>query len=355
MKSKLKGLIILLVVIAVGAVYYFGFARRAQTVTLNGYLGGEKIGVLEDEEIQKILKDRYHLVIDYSKAGSLDMIDLDQTGRDYLFPSSQVAQELYRTKHGSPKKSEIIFNTPIVFYTHKSVADALNQKGLIRDLGNGAKGVDMPGLVDLMLKDTKWSDIGLPDLYGPVTVATTDPVRSNSGNMFAGLLANVLTTSGLADENNVGEVLPSVKKIFEKSGYMESSSSDLFSQFLRTGVGAKPIMAGYESQILEFAVENPDDWAALKDDIVILYPVPTVWSSHPYIALTDNGVLGIDAFLDSDVQKLAWEKHGFRTGVSGASADIAHFDVSGLQSTVTTVVATPNAKTMQKIIDYLGQ
>ncbi len=38
---------------------------------------------------------------------------------------------------------------------------------------------------------------------------------------------------------------------------MESSSSDLFDQFLKTGMGAKPLIAGYENQLLEFAVEKP--------------------------------------------------------------------------------------------------
>ena len=210
-----------------------------------------------------------------------------------------------------------------MFYTHKSVEEALEKQHLVTDLGNGAKGIDMKGFVQLMLDDTKWSDIGLDELCGPVTVATTDPVRSNSGNMFAALLANVLTDSGLADESNVQEVLPDLQKIFEKSGYMESSSGDLFSQFLRTGVGAKPIMAGYDA--------------------------------HPYLAITQQGVQGIDALLDADVQKIAWEKHGFRTGVSNASANISGFQVDGLESVVTRVVATPNAKTMQTIIAALEE
>ena len=73
---------------------------------------------------------------------------------------------------------------------------------------------------------------------------------------------------------------------------MESSSSDLFDQFLKTGMGAKPLIAGYENQLLEFAVENPDTWEQIKGDIVIMYPTPTVWSSHVYIALDEAGTDG---------------------------------------------------------------
>ncbi|MGI6003455.1 MAG: hypothetical protein ACOX74_07530 [Lachnospiraceae bacterium] len=353
MKSKIIGLFILLAAIAVGCVYYFGFASKPETVTINGYLGGEKTGLFEDEEFTSLMEKNYNLKIDYSKAGSLDMISADQTDCDYLFPSSQVALEMYRAQYGSPKRSEIIFNTPIVFYTHKAVADAFAQQGLIVDLGDGVKGVDMKALVQMIMEDKQWSDIGLSQLYGPVRIATTDPVRSNSGNMFAGLTANVMTESGLADESNVDAVLPDLKNFFEKSGYMESSSGDLFSQFLRTGIGAKPIIVGYESQILEFAAENPDDWASLKDDIEILYPVPTVWSSHPFIALDDDGAKAIDALLSDEVQQLAWTKHGFRTGVSGTEADISQFDVDGVPAVVQQVVSMPDAATMQKIIDAL--
>ena len=66
MKTKLIGLGILAAVIIAAAAYVF--ISNSQTVTeINGYVGGEKIGLLEDEEVQDILRDRYRLVIDYAK------------------------------------------------------------------------------------------------------------------------------------------------------------------------------------------------------------------------------------------------------------------------------------------------
>ena len=55
MKSKISGIVILAAVIAAGGGYYLYQSQPAVT-TLNGYLGGEKIGLFEDEEVQKILK-----------------------------------------------------------------------------------------------------------------------------------------------------------------------------------------------------------------------------------------------------------------------------------------------------------
>lgn len=350
MKSKIIGLVILLAVI-IGVGLYTVYTNHATVTELHGYLGGEKIGLYDDEAFQKIIRDKYGLDFSYLKAGSLDMITADKTGMDYLFPSSQTALDLYKREIGNPKKSEIIFNTPIVLYSYRLVADALVKEGLVT-VTDGVYSVDMAKLVSYIAEGKKWSDVGLNQLYGPLLVSTTDPTKSNSGMMFFGLVANILNNGSVVDSSTVNAVLPAVKAFFTKLGFMETSSADLFEQYLKTGVGAKPLVALYESQILEFAVENPGDWAQLKDDIVMIYPEPTVWSTHTYIALDDNGALGINALLDPDVQKLAWEKHGFRTGVYSIASDV-DFSVPGISKSITKVVAMPDSGTMDTIIKAL--
>jgi hypothetical protein len=190
MKSKHIGLIILALVMVLTVVFLFFKQNKVETVYLDGYLGGEKIGLFEDEEFHKILKE-YNISMDYSKAGSLDMVTADFNSRNYLFPSSQTALDLYTTVHGNPIKSEIIFNTPIVLYSRELVVDKLVKNGLIKEK-NGIYYVDMIELVKLIEAGTSWSDLGVDELYGPMAVNTTDPTKSNSGNMFAGLVANSL-------------------------------------------------------------------------------------------------------------------------------------------------------------------
>ena len=337
-KSKWIGLIILLAVIGAAAVYLLlGGGPQPEPAVLRGYVGGEKIGMLEDEAVQDILDRNYGLTLDYAKAGSLDMVTADHEGRNFLFPSSQTALEYYQQLYGAPDRSQIVFNTPIVLYTHRPILEAFQKEGLVTER-DGVYYMDMAGLVAEIEAGTAWADLGLPELYGTVAVNTTDPVRSNSGNMFAGLLANVLC-GGVADEDSVEAVLPRLQAIFEKLGYMEASSSDLFDQFLKTGMGAKPMIAGYENQLLEFAVENPEDWEQLKDDIVLIYPTPTVWSSHIYIALDEAGEAGIDALMDEEIQRLAWENH---------------FGVPHLAAEITQVAAMPSYAAMEKIIAALS-
>lgn len=357
MKTNMKnprmlGLLLLIAVIALAGIYSV-IVKKQQVLSVNGYLGGEKIGFLEDEEVRDILARRYHLSIDYSKAGSLDMVTADASGMDYLFPSSQTALSLYKDIRGNPVKSEIILNTPIVLYTHRLVLDAMMKEGIVSK-SDGSYYADMERLVTLIEQDATWAEIGLPELYGPLSVDTTNPAKSNSGNMFAALLANVLNQGKVVDEAHVDEILPRLQKIFGKLGYMETSSSDLFSQFLKMGVGAKPVVAGYENQLLEFSVENPEDFAKIKDDIVMVYPSPTVWSTHVYIALDNAGASVIPALLDEDIQRLAWEKHGFRTSIYAAASDTTQFQAGGLAKDITMVMPVPDYPVMKKIIDSLG-
>lgn len=351
MKSRALGIILLAVVILASGGYYL-YSSQSRVTVLDGYLGGEKIGLFEDEEAAEILRREYHLEFQYSRAGSLDMVTADQTGMDYLFPSSQTALAYYEDEKGQPVQDEIIFNTPIVLYTHQLVLDALMREGIVEE-EEGVYYADMVKLTDLIMADTSWADLGVPELYGKVSVDTTDPAKSNSGNMFAALLANVLNGGETVDETTVENVIPKLQEIFARLGYMETSSSDLFNQFLRMGVGAKPMIAGYESQLLEFAVENSEDYEQMKDDLVMIYPSPTVWSTHVYIALDEAGRAGAEALLDRDIQKLAWEKHGFRTSTYGAASQSFEGIIEEMAPEVTRVMQVPDYPAMRRIIDSL--
>ncbi|WP_432651238.1 hypothetical protein [Huintestinicola sp.] len=353
MKAKIIGAVILIVVIACAAGYYF-YGKAVDVTVINGYLGGEKIGIMEDEQITDILAKKYHIAFDYSRAGSLDMVTADQSGRDYLFPSSRTALEYYKEQHGEPVSDEIIFNTPIVLYSHKAVAEALMTDGTVT-LSEGVYYADMKKLTDKITSGVSWAEAGLPELYGNVSVDTTDPVRSNSGNMFAALLANVLCGGKTADEESVKEIMPQLKSIFADLGYMETSSSDLFNQFIRTGIGAKPIIAGYENQLLEYAAENPEQYKKIAEDIVIIYPTPTLWSTHIYIALDETGKQGAAALCDEKVQQLAWEKHGFRTSGCDISSEGGDGRVAGIAPELNAVINMPDYKVMKIIMEELEE
>ena len=292
-KSKIIGLIALLAVVGVvcGTLVWRQSqpapAEPTEQVSITGYLGGEKIGLFDDAKF-KALAAKQGIAIDYRKAGSPAMMDTDRKGMGYLFPSSRAAVEYGNAKGVKAPQSDIVFNSPIVLYTHKAVADGLVNGGLVTKDDSGAYHMDMAKAVDAMVANTTWADVGYTAGYGQFRIDSTDPVKSNSVNEYAALLATVLNGGQPAMVDSVARDGKTIASIFAKSGWMETSSEDSFNQFLTLGVGSKPMMVGYESQLLDLAVNQPDAFKQIKDDVVIVYPTPTVWSTHTLMALAEK-------------------------------------------------------------------
>lgn len=348
--GKFFGLGLLLIVIA--AVIGFSFFRSGQPdqVSITGLVGGEKINLLENARVKEIAKKEYGLTYDYRKAGSVDMVQPGASDNfQYLFPSSQFAADLQEYLGGENQFSDIMFNTPIVLYSRHIVVDVLIKAGYVTE-DNGIYTVDMAKLANAMKEGKSWADIGLTELYGDILVDTTNPNASNSGNMFLGLLANALNENKAITKDQVTELKPVLKAIYNKIGYSQTSSSDLFNQFLKQGVGAYPIIAGYESQWLEFSKIEPNVYNQVKDDIVMLYPSPTVWSSHVLIGIDEGAEVMRKLMLDEEVQEIAWSQHGFRTIVSGTETD-AYQDLPGVRKDIKSVMALPQADIMLELME----
>ena len=354
MKTRIFGVVLLLLIIG-GGISYQQFFSQGKTIVLKGYVGGEKMVFLENADVQSILQKKYGIELDVTKAGSIEMVkEIPGSDIDFLWPSSQVALELFKMNQHKLVKSEIIFNSPIVLYSWDLVTEALMQQGIVEHIDNIYYIVKFPELIDLVVQGESWKDLGLDALYGKVAITSTDPTKSNSGNMFAGLLANILYPgSDVVDQHSVEDVLPTIKAVFTRLGFMEHSSSDLFQAYLTKGVGDKPIIVGYESQIVEFSLEHETLWPRVKDKVRILYPRPTVWSSHPLIVLQERAKDLITALQDEKIQQIAWEKHGFRTGLIGVQNDPKVLDVVGIPENITQVIPMPNPVVMDRIITML--
>ena len=360
--KKAVGLLLLVVVVVVVVVVTRmrsatgggGSTGGGDPITLTGYVGGEKMNLLKDPEVVALLKDRYGLTLSCDRRGSMEMVeDQDAGGRDFLWPSSQVAMEIYKSAGKPQSGAEIILNSPIILYSWATVTDALVKQGIVQKVADTYYIVDFPRLIALINEGKSWKDLGLPQLYGRVTIYSTDPTRSNSGNMFAGLLANVLNNGQVVDDAALGKLMPTIKRFFDAQGFMDQSSDVIFRQFLNRGMGDKPLVIGYEAQLLEYTIDQPQDLAKRREPVRLLYPKPTVWSSHPVIALTQNARRLIAALQDPDFQRLAWRKHGFRSG-SGSDTDVSAFASVGIPPTIDTVVPMPSARSMRRILEALG-
>jgi hypothetical protein len=348
--------VLLAVVIVVVAITQLNLGQRIvppPQITVVGTIGSEKANLLDDPKVKQILHDSYGITVDYRTAGSITLVEEDVSRDDFLWPSSQFARDLYEQNHGSSAKSETLFNSPLVLYAWKPVAQALADQG-IASQESGVWYVNLPRLTQAVEAEKAWSDLGVGALNRKVLVYTTDPTKSNSGLLFAGLLATSMNGGEPPTDAALGPLLPRVQSFFTRQGFLQTSSGYLFDQFLVSGMGAYPIIVGYENQLIEYGVSNPNARDLLNQQITLLYPRPSMWATHTFIALNPKGERLLAALKDPAIQKLAWEGHGFRSGLLGAQNDPRAVQVTGVATTPAEAVPMPSAAVMQRIIATLS-
>ena len=359
MKKLIGPIIFILAAAAIVLMKWYGKGtveklKPVEQKVISAFVGGEKLPFLNNPEVKDILLKRYGITLNAVKSGSIEMVTESQaSGQDALWPSNQIAVKMFRKRGEHFLTEENMFNSPLVLYTYDVVCNALIKQKIVKEQNKSFYIIDLPKLLQFIVEGKTWQDIGLPQLYGKIAIYSTDPTRSNSGNMFAGLLASAFNQGVIVTDQTVDNVLPQLKTYFELRGYMEHSSGDIFNNFITTGVGAKPVIVGYENQIIEFSLENEKYIDYLRTKIRTLYPVPTVWSSHPIIALTPKGKSLIEAMKDKDIQRIAWEKHGFRSGLIGVENDPTVLNVAGIPKEITAVIPMPEVSVMERIFEAL--
>jgi hypothetical protein len=351
--------------------------------------GGGKEDFLRDEEVVKILRNKYKLNVVYDTwsngktitwpliremvgEGNKDIVSRIANGEtfnirsegvstyDALFTSDQRFYDYYKV---SPNKENneadrysvldggLTLNTPIVIYSWGPVVDSLAKEGIITE-ENGVYFIsDMDKLMNYILTSKKWKEIGLTDLYGSLNIASTDPVSSSPGATYYGLLLAILSGGEVTSEN-IHNNLPKLKDFYIKSGYMNNTPADLFERYLKTGMGGNAMIVDYEKSIIDFANSNPNGFEQVKNSIRILYPKPTIWNSHCFAAFTENGKKLLEAYNDPEIQKIAWEKYGFRTGITGGSYDVSKLGL-GIPQEITSTVTSLKMDTYNELINDL--
>ena len=353
--------------------------------------GGGKEDFIADSEVANILLKKYKIKVVYDnwsngktiskpliresvnlgnsevitkiKNGESISINSDDVSKyDALFTSDQRFYDYYKL---SPDKSKneadryyvldggLTLNTPIVIYSWKEVVNALIKEKIVTNEDGVYYITDMNKLIDYILNGKKWKDIGLKDLYGNINIASTDPVSSSPGATYYGLLLSILS-GGEINDATIEANLKKLKVFYQKSGYMNNTPADLFERYLKTGMGGEPMIVDYEKSIIDFANSNPTGFNQVKDDIVVLYPKPTIWNSHCLTIFSENGKKLLQAFEDEEISKIAWEKYGFRTGVTGTSVSVNELGI-GIPSKITSTVTSLKMNYYNELIEYLSK
>lgn len=350
-KAKLIiGLVLIFAAVAVAVI--FGPANKPSTIKI--LYGSEKKGLLSDPGIQKILQKKYNLILEGTSMGSLEMAKAPVDGIDGIWPSSKLTENMFKAAHqGVDYRSENIFNTPIIFYSWPEITEALIKEKIVEKRDNLYFVIDTKRYLQMVVDGKTWKSIGLQRQNGQINIYSTDPTRSNSGFLVAGLMAVILNDGNMPDETSLSGILPKVVNIFRKQGFLENSTSYLFDKYLNQGQGAFPLIAAYENLIIEFYQTYPKHQEYIKKMTRVLIPEPTVWSEHPFIALTKNGQTLLSALQDPEVQELAWKRFGFRSGVIGVSNEPGVLKEVGLPDQISSVMPLPSPGMMDKIVEAL--
>ena len=408
MKSKkeiLIGLLILIILIAtiVGIKMYTDKKNedpnepesRAYKNLTQVYVatGGGKENFIGDEDVNKILREKYKLNVTYDTWSNgktvLWPLIRESVGKGDKSIASQLSQNhfLYNVNSSGVSKYDVLFtsdqrfydyfkisadqtkgeasreqvksggltlNTPIVIYSWDTVVDALIKENIVTQKNGTYYITDMNKLISYILEGKKWSDIGLDMLYGSINIDSTDPVTSSPGATYYGLLLSIMC-GGTVTEENFEKNLANLKEFYIKSGYMNNTPADLFELYLKTGVGGKPMIVDYEKSAIDFANSNPDGWAQVKDKIRILYPTPTIWNSHCVATFNTKGDEYYKALNDKEIGQIAWSKYGFRTGVTGGSYDVSAVNITGIPQSIDSTVSSLKMSFYDKMIEYLGK
>lgn len=322
-------------------------------------MGGGKEGFIKDEEVQMIMAQKYgiELVSDSWSNNKLVVSDVKlvrEDGKPYdaVFFSDQRFYDYFKANNLAKNlEGKVALNTPVVIYSWDKIADALMTEGIVEERDGTYFIKDMSRLMEMIEEGKKWSDIGLTNVFGSINIASTDPITSSPGATYYGLLISIMN-GGTITEHNVNAVLPDIREFYEFSGFMNNTPADLFDLYLRTGMGAKPLIVDYEKSMLDFAVNNPEGYEQVKDRVRILYPEPTIWNSHCLLTLTEKGNRYLEALDDPDIRKIAWERYGFRTGLMGGD-DLSELPVNGLAEELTSVVPGLKKELYDTMIDAL--
>lgn len=329
--------------------------QQARQIRLVGLIGSEKAEFFADARVRAALA-RHGLEVTAEKAGSRAMAaQLDPARHDFAFPAGEPAAVELRARAraaGVSGGETTPFYTPIVIASWQPIAAILEANGLAHREGEHWFLTDLPQLIALMNRGTRWSELKDSAAFPTrkaVLVGSTDLSSSNSAAMYLSLLSYVANGDAVVQgPEQVQRVLPAVAGLFRRQGFQQGSSQEPFQDYLALGMGKAPLLVAYESQLVEFWLRHPQRRAEAAQ--VMLYPRPTVYSKHVLVPFSDKG-RRLAAALEGDaaLRTLAHE-FGLRTG--GEERGPATWARQGIQvpETLVDVVDPPDPRWLEALI-----
>ncbi|MGR9053873.1 MAG: hypothetical protein ACU84J_14600 [Gammaproteobacteria bacterium] len=350
----------LLLLFGVGAAVYMSAREQWQLQnleTVRGVSGSEKIPFFNDERTRKALAESPHyLQTLVDKAGSRQIatsFNLDQY--DFAFPAGIPAAEKIRRERRATKSVQPFF-TPMVIASWKPIAEILMANGIVEFRDKAYYIIDMNRLFRLIIEKKRWNELKEASRYPAnksVLVTTTDIRTSNSAAMYLALASYVLNGNAIVQNDaQIADIIEPLAALFMRQGFTENSSAVPFQDYLTMGPGKTPMVMIYEAQFLSEAAK-PD--SPLSDDMVLLYPEPTLFTKHIYIPLSEAGRrLGEILTTDQTVQQIATE-YGLRSDNIGLFRKFVVQKQLSVPDMLVNVIEPPSYEILESMIQQIEQ
>lgn len=286
-------------------------AALAAVIEVKGMIGSEKESFFADPQVIEMLLKK-GIRVKAEKVGSREISSRDLTGYDFGFPAGLPAA-ISLQKKSKAKQTYPTFFTPMAVASWKQLLPVLEGEGIVKKSNDAYYIIDMKRLLELSEKGARWRDLKNNTAYATgksILISSTDVRKSNSAAMYLSLASYVVNGNNVVDNNDdAAKIMPFLSSLFLRQGLQESSSSGPFEDYTTMGLGKAPLVMIYESQFLEYQSKR----AQPNEDMVLLYPQPTIYTKHIVVPFTPNGQrLGELLSSDADLQKLA-AQYGYRT------------------------------------------
>ncbi|MEO3870911.1 hypothetical protein ABGB18_19035 [Nonomuraea sp. B12E4] len=323
---------------------------KPQMTLVRGVIGSEKKPFFDDSRVKAAFAE-HGLRVEVDTAGSRQIVtDVDLNRYAFAFPSSVPAAEQIKSDRGATTTYSP-FYSPMAVATFEPIAALLTKAGLLSDSGKGYQTLDIKKYLDIVAKGTRWDQ--LPDnsdyqARKRVLLTTTDIRTSNSAAMYLAAIGYVANGDDVpTSDAQIAKIAPMLAPAVLDQGFAESSSEGSFEDYLALGAGKTPMLVVYEAQYLAHVFAGD---GAIKPDMRLVYPSPTVLSKHTLVPLKGAGDrVGELLTKDPELQALA-AAYGFRTTDPKAFADLAAKTRAPAAASLVNVVEPPAYARLDRLI-----
>ncbi|KOX18083.1 hypothetical protein [Nocardiopsis sp. NRRL B-16309] len=342
-----------LLVLVAAALWAIGRADGSLT-RVRGVVGSEKVPFFEDERVRSRLAELgYEVTV--RPLGSRAIAEAIEEGEDFGSPGSTPSTEHFKEVNGVEEEYRP-FSTPMVLLSYEPIAEALAEAGVAAQESDGTWSFDMQAYLDLTEERTRWRDLPGDSVSGSnrneLLIRTTDPRTSNSAAMHLVVLSYLLNDEEIVQGTSVDDdMAATLSRLFLAQGQPPDSSQQPFEHYRDLGPGHTPLVWAYEFQYIAAAVHGP----ALPEDAVVMYPSPTVFSTHTILPVTEQGSeVGRLLTEDEGLQALAAD-YGFRTEDTERFEALVSEHALPIREQVGDVVHEPAYRTVEALIGRIEQ